>query len=230
MANPDAVAPNPGPVGASARTRDRFSITYAVWMALFLLLFYAGREIAIASAFGLLTGLVVLLAAIVVAIGRCWRSLHCGYPISVSDGDASLSVLVGPFGAYALFWALGSAGIDVRQVRFELTKPHYLEQIAELPAGVPRFKVFKWGEIGGPLVQNGFFYLIYDESDEIALPSEKRSSHWRGRIEPLCHMCSVPEPSKRSSDDPSVIEVRRMAGAFLSGHRMVLRETSASCF
>lgn len=194
----------------ATRADDRFSIAYAVWIALLFLVYAVGREVGL-SDFRLQAAalLVMLLSTLVVGLALL-ASLSLNLPRR--RWKRVLSLLAAPFVVFALFWTLGSAGIDARHARFELNKPYYLEQIATLPENTPRFKVFEWGEVGGPAVQNGFFFIVYDESDEIALPAEQRSSDWRARSKPSCHLpCATP---KQSSEGPTVIEVTRMAEHF----------------
>jgi hypothetical protein len=61
-----------------------------------------------------------------------------------------------------------------------------LEQIARSERGPDdlRFKVFDWGSVGGVSVGERFYTLVYDESDEIALPSDERTTAWKQRVGP----------------------------------------------
>jgi hypothetical protein len=97
--------------------------------------------------------------------------------------------------AYGVLTGLGAAGVNPDGIRFALGRPSYLAQIAELPkSDEPRFKLFDWGSTGGVGVGSITFTLIYDENDEIGLPSEQRSAAWRGRMEKTCpdaKICSI---------------------------------------
>ena len=62
-------------------------------------------------------------------------------------------------------------------VHFIVAKPYYDRQIAALPTGEgPRLAVFDWG--GMVWASSG---LIYDESDQVALPRERQAADWRER-------------------------------------------------
>jgi hypothetical protein len=123
------------------------------------------------------------------------------------------SILAAPFLAYSLCWALAAAGMDPPRVRFELNRPFYLRQIGEFTnTGAPIFKFFDWGETGGPTISTGLYTLIYDESDEITMAPEQRSSDWQHRVGSLCpgtRMCSALSPEM-----PREIEIRKMADHF----------------
>jgi hypothetical protein len=60
-------------------------------------------------------------------------------------------------------------------LRFAATRSYYDRQIAQLPAnGKPRLLVFSWG--GMIWASRG---VVYDESDEIALPIGQQSAAWK---------------------------------------------------
>jgi hypothetical protein len=59
-------------------------------------------------------------------------------------------------------------------LHFIAMKPHYDRQIAALPADQnPRLVVFDWG--GMSFASHG---LVYDETDQVALPRGRQSAHW----------------------------------------------------
>jgi hypothetical protein len=66
-------------------------------------------------------------------------------------------------------------------VQFELSKSNYLAQVDALPAAAsaPRLKLWDWGSTGGVAVVRVQYFLVYDDSDQIALPPESRSSDWK---------------------------------------------------
>jgi hypothetical protein len=107
-----------------------------------------------------------VVALIVNAVRRRWRRL--------------LSVVLAPIIAGGLFAGAAWLGIDPERIRLEFTKSHYLNLIAQMPrqSNEPQFANFDWGSTGGAAVVNVFHTLVYDESDEIALPSVRRSSAW----------------------------------------------------
>lgn len=60
-------------------------------------------------------------------------------------------------------------------MRFAITRAYYSRQIAILPnSEKPRFAIFNWG--GMLWSSRG---VVYDESDEIALPIGQQSATWR---------------------------------------------------
>ena len=59
-------------------------------------------------------------------------------------------------------------------IHFIVAKPYYDRQIAALPADRrPRLVVFDWG--GMVWASSG---LVYDETDQVALPRDRRSADW----------------------------------------------------
>lgn len=67
--------------------------------------------------------------------------------------------------------------------RLELvaTLPSYSREIASLPHKEgPRIATFVWRDLNlGFGLAFGYEFLVYDESDEIALPAEQRSAAWK---------------------------------------------------
>jgi len=122
-----------------------------------------------------------------------------------------VSILAAPFLAYIFCWMLAEIGIDAQRAHFEIRKPSCLHQIAGLPNEAPRFKMFYWGDLGFAAALTSYT-VIYDESDEIALSSDKWSAEWLRRVGNLCpgtQMCTIlqPEASHR-------LEIRQMAEHF----------------
>jgi hypothetical protein len=79
-----------------------------------------------------------------------------------------LGVAFNPFGFVRACNYLG----DV--LHFVVAKPYYDQQIAALPADQrPRLVVFDWG--GMVWASSG---LVYDETDQVSLPSGRRSADW----------------------------------------------------
>ena len=171
---------------------DRFSFAYFVWVALILLLFASGPDLDRILGLYLLLVPLLLIPALVVLIGwtmalirnavlRRWRRVS--------------SVLVAPIAACALFVVAGAAGVNSERIRLEIGKRHYLDQIAKLaPTDEPRLKLFDWGGNGGAGVTSYIYTLVYDESDEVSLPAQERSSAWRDRAGKLCPgtpMCAI---------------------------------------
>jgi hypothetical protein len=189
---------------------DKATISYLVLWSLLFLLFASRGELD--RALHLELYLIPILLVPGIAIPVAWLTslivnIFRWYWKSVA------SILAAPFLAYLLCWALAAAGIDPPRVRFELNKPFYLRQIAELPnTGASIFRFFDWGETGGPTISTGLYTLIYDESDQISLAPEQRSRDWQHRVGSLCpgtRMCSILDPEM-----PREIEIRKMADHF----------------
>jgi hypothetical protein len=73
-------------------------------------------------------------------------------------------------------------------IRFAALKPAYDREIAVLPRNPSRLKVFDWG--GALLI--AWDGVIYDESDQITLPKDRRSSQWAGRYDAeLTELCDA---------------------------------------
>jgi hypothetical protein len=60
------------------------------------------------------------------------------------------------------------------RIHFQFMRSSYLAEVSRLPSGEPRFAVWHWGGFG---VGHG---VVYDESDEIALPGQ--SATWKKRV------------------------------------------------
>jgi hypothetical protein len=178
-----------------AKSRAKFSISYFVWIALLCLLFAVSSDLD--RIFNLYLALVPILLLPALAVGIYWiaaliRNLVLGRWRRVC------SVLAGPVLAWIVFAGAYAAGISSEWIRFKMGKSWYIDQVAKSPdTGEPRFQMFDWGSTGGVAVTNFIYTLIYDESDEIALAPDQRSSEWKQRASKLCPgtiMCSVMNP------------------------------------
>jgi hypothetical protein len=79
--------------------------------------------------------------------------------------------------------------------------------------GEPRFHKFDWGTTGGAAAPNFFFTLVFDESDEIGLPPERRLPAWRGRVGgSIC--ATTPMCSLYESYGNKTVTVEKMSGPF----------------
>jgi hypothetical protein len=70
--------------------------------------------------------------------------------------------------------------------RFKTVRPNYDAQVAKLPKDGRRYKEFNWG--GMLFASRG---VVYDETDEIALPANKRSAAWTARLRNTDLMCGT---------------------------------------
>jgi hypothetical protein len=115
--------------------------------------------------------IVVFVAILIWLRRRQWRR-------AVSAVVLPASVLAAMFNLHFV----GRASIWVGD-RLELlaTLPTYSREIANLPHKQgPRIATFLWRDLNlGFGLAFGYEFLVYDESDEIALPAEQRSAAWR---------------------------------------------------
>jgi len=118
----------------------------------------------VVSAFG------AFVAALVWLRRRAWRR--------------SVSTLVLPAIALAAFLNesfVAHATIRVgSDLQLLLTLPTYSREISKMPADEgPRLGVFMWRDLNGFGLDLGYELLVFDESDEIALPAQDRSEGWK---------------------------------------------------
>src|SRR5262249_32413017 len=99
----------------------------------------------------------------------------------------AVSVLIGAI-ILVLVWlswspVLRQAYPIIDLVRFELLRSHYLDAVEKTSLeDTPKLIFFDWGFSGHFLLSSSVSYaLLYDESDEIALPADWRSAAWNKR-------------------------------------------------
>jgi len=94
-------------------------------------------------------------------------------------------------------------------IRFHFTKEKYFEVIDKLsPAErASRIVVFDWGYEGMVPSTTHEFWLVYDESGEIALPEEERSRAWKDK---------AGSEKRYFSDDQCVTKGHRLSGHYYS--------------
>ena len=80
---------------------------------------------------------------------------------------------IGPYEYFAFDW-----------LRFLITKEKYAQVIDQMPPAdrASRVVLFDWGSEGFAGIGNSQYYLVYDESGEIALPEQQRSQAWKDRV------------------------------------------------
>jgi hypothetical protein len=183
--------------------RDKFTIIYALWAGA-LFLFYAWADYSDRIPHLLFVPL-LLLPTIVVAVALLASLIGNAFK---GRWRRCISAIVGPCVAASIF-VLGYLGIDRDRIHFDLTKSYYIQQIAQMPRveDEPLFARFDWGSRGGVGVANIFYSLVFDESDEVALPHDQRSEQWKRRVGG--QMYSILHPGARHS-----IDVRKIEGHF----------------
>jgi hypothetical protein len=72
-------------------------------------------------------------------------------------------------------------------LHFAAAKPGYDREIASMPATPPRWREFNWG--GMLFASRG---VLYDQSDEVALPAGRQSKAWLARARDTDLMCGRP--------------------------------------
>jgi hypothetical protein len=70
-----------------------------------------------------------------------------------------------------------------------------------------RVVIFVWGRAGLAVTATSEYWLVYDESGEIALPDEERSQAWKDRANKEEHYFT---------DERCVVETHHLSGHFYS--------------
>ena len=189
--------------------RDRYTWIWLFVFLYFLLLAYSQE---LDRIFNLWLALVPLLLAPAIAIVCCWL-IALMLNIAWRRWRRLIAQIVAPFAALALFTLLGTVGVNPERIRFEVNRRSYEAGIARLPrTGEPRFHTFDWGGTGGVAVPNFVFTLVFDESDEIGLPPEQRSTWWRKRVTALiCPNAPLCWPYETVT---TAVTVKRITGHF----------------
>jgi Kef-type K+ transport system membrane component KefB len=160
--------------------RDTFSFVYGFLCGAFFLLCASSSEIEMIYESGFLVIPVILLLALVILgwlvtalafhmIGRRWRRV--------------LSVLAGPPVAFLLIVAWSHTGYDLTWLRFEAKKAGYVADLPQARSFEPRMQWWHWGDNGFVITATKSYSIVFDESDEIALPPKQRSNGWRVRAD-----------------------------------------------
>jgi len=92
---------------------------------------------------------------------------------AVISGIPPVAVIVAVMTFPQFLYACNTAG-DV--LHFFVARPYYDRAVASLPSTRPRLAVFNWG--GMAWASGG---LVYDESDEVALPAGRQSAAWKAK-------------------------------------------------
>jgi len=94
-------------------------------------------------------------------------------------------------------------------IRFHLTKARYAEVIDKLSPTerASRILFFDWGTVGLAVTSTTYYWLVYDQSREIARPVEGRSQFWKDR---------VAREKPYFSEEKCWAEARRLSGYYYS--------------
>jgi hypothetical protein len=162
---------------SNTKRGDKFIWTYALWFLPVLLQPWVGwlpagwdwSDIDLLAC--LLLAIAIVISLCVNAIRRRWRRV--------------LSLLVAPAFLLIPIILLARAGITPDWVRFTLTRNGYLAEIQQsnVQGTEPRFNTFVWDDT---FTAKTYVTLVYDESDEIALPIGNQSEAWRQRTQKSC--------------------------------------------
>lgn len=114
--------------------------------------------------------------ALIVAVASAFKREWC----------FTIGMLVLPLSFALTLWnsdEIWFRGIGMGEyIHFRLERETYLARIAALPSGKePRTVVFVLSEDGWAGISN-YHLVVYDESDEIALPEQQRSASWKGKV------------------------------------------------
>jgi hypothetical protein len=114
-----------------------------------------------------LAALVAVRGVILAARAGAWRKV-------LSYAVLPAAVLAAALEPWAFVHFCNGLG---NMLHFEVMRSQYLSQIRAMPDSAgPKLVVFDWG--GMSWASNG---VVYDESDEVALPLEQQSSGWHMR-------------------------------------------------
>ncbi|WP_260682690.1 hypothetical protein [Rhizobium laguerreae] len=93
--------------------------------------------------------------------------------------------MITPLPWLVIIYIVAATGITPDSVRFALNKQAYLAEIerTDVTSGEPRFRTFAWDSMFKAITSTT---LVYDESDEIALPNGEQSAAWQQRTQKLC--------------------------------------------
>lgn len=138
----------------------------AVWSGPFGLAFFGAPLVLL---FWAMSAAVALAVAIGCALGRAWRPCLAMLLLPLTAVLAGLNL--------QFVWRAGQEAGDY--VHFYVMRPLYLSEISRLPADQPRLVVYNWGGLL-PMISHG---VVFDESDEIALPKGERSDAWKKRAD-----------------------------------------------
>ncbi len=105
----------------------------------------------------------------------------------------AVSAAIAPLTAVAPMVVCYQFGITPTWLRFQLSRTYFEREVALAAAtnDAPRLRAFAWGETGGAAVANIFHTLVFDESDEISLPPERRSASWVERAQHQPQLYSI---------------------------------------
>lgn len=131
-------------------------------------------------AFGVFALLFLWAVLSIIALGiAIWlgTARRWGCAVVASMPSLSLALAILNFSAF-WFFVMGAG----EYIHFRLERERYLAEITALPSGKgPRTVVFVLSEDGWAGTSN-YHLVVYDESDEVALPEEQRSASWKEKV------------------------------------------------
>jgi hypothetical protein len=142
------------------------------------LLFWAGNDL------DRILNLYILLVPVLFLPALVWATTlvdSLGASVIRRRWRRTMSIIAAPIIAGSVFFLFGKLGITTELIRLELGKSSYMAEVAALPDtnGGRRLKIWSWGSTGGAAVANFSSILVYNESDQIALPRSSWSAEWR---------------------------------------------------
>ncbi|QND13546.1 hypothetical protein HB775_06390 [Rhizobium leguminosarum bv. trifolii] len=161
----------------SEKRDDKFTWTYAIWFLPYLAQYWLWW---LAPKWDWwIIGLITLALTVIAVAGsicinlarrRWWRVM---------------SLLITPLPWLVIIYIGAATGITPDSVRFALNKQAYLAEIerTDVTTGEPRLRTFALDSMFKTIISTT---LVYDESDEIALPSGEQSAAWQQRTQKLC--------------------------------------------
>jgi hypothetical protein len=132
-----------------------------------------------------------------------------------------VSILLAPPSAFLLLIGMMKAGVTPYWIHLHFDKEDYISEAVHLPglSGGAVFRVWDWGDTGGVATAVTTYTLVYDESEEIALPVNQRSFVWKHRA--MASQNRITTGLQMDQADASyVLDVVRV-----DGHFFVVKET-----
>lgn len=164
-------------------------VSWGAWAAVIFVLFCLPDSdvldyvMIVAAAFLLLAWLALTVWSLVAAM-RLFRSRTWQL--------ASACVIMPVALPLAVYWAIPHAAYSLDYARFLVMRPTYDADVARLPGNGRRLAEFEWRGAFSP--GGSIIGVVYDETDELGLPYERRSAAWKKRMEDTDLTCGGDGP------------------------------------
>jgi hypothetical protein len=145
----------------------------SVWFVLTVGLALLPDDVSFAAA--IFPGIPLLIAWVAFTV---WSFVIAAKSFRRMAWPSALLCLAFPFAVpLAAYEAIPYVQYPIDYARFQTMRPSYDAQIARLPKSGERYAEFNWG--GMLFASRG---VVYDETDEVALPYGRQSAAWKSRM------------------------------------------------